>query len=217
MGKAFAAWFLVVMTAANPSSSPRDVVQGAVTRVLAVVTEQGDTERATRSDDADQRRAELRRIAGEVFDFDEMARRSLSRHWATRSQAEQAEFTQHFTALLARTYLQRIESYAGERIRYPNEVIDGRYATVRSRILSQRTGRESTLDYRLRQADGRWKVFDIAVDGVSFVSTYRAAFDRVIQSSSYATLIDRMRKRGIEIDALGRSEQGSASPPTSGR
>jgi phospholipid transport system substrate-binding protein len=98
--------------------------------------------------------------------------------------------------------MSRLESYAGETISYPTEVVDGNYATVRSRIVTRRS--ETALDYRLHLDGGRWRVFDISVDGVSFVSTYRSEFNRIIQASSYSSLLDRLRKKRIEIDALAR-------------
>ena len=196
---------LVLVAAATASTaSPRDIVQSNVTRVLMIVAEPGDSERAPKADALDRRRAEVRRLATELFDFEEMSRRALSRHWGTRSKAEQTEFVELFTDLLERTYVSRIESYAGEKISYPTEVIDGEYATVRSRIVTRRRT-ETLLDYRLHLADGkRWKVFDISVDGVSFVATYRSEFSRIIQSTSYASLLERMRKKRLEIDALAR-------------
>ena len=212
MGKAFAAWFLVAVAAAGVAS-PREVVQAAVTRVLAIASEQADGERA-RPEAIDKRRAEMRRVAAEIFDFEEMARRSLSIHWASRSKAEQAEFVEHFADFLERTYIARIESYAGEKIRYPNEIVDGNYATVRSRIMSRRTGTETTLDYRLHLEDGKWKVFDITLDGVSFVSTYRSEFNRIIQASSYASLVDRMKKRRLEVNAIGPRAEHRTEPGT---
>lgn len=202
MGKGIAAWLLVAAAAAG-ATSPRDVVQTAVTRVLTVASESGDTDRMTRSDMTDRRRAEMRRIASEIFDFDEMARRALSRHWAARSKAEQTEFVALFTDLLERTYVARIEQYAGEKITYPNEIIDGNYATVRSRVMTRRRA-ETTLDYRLHLDGGKWRVFDISVDGVSFVATYRSEFSRIIRQASYVALVERMRKKRIEIDALAR-------------
>ena len=215
MGKAFAAWFLVAVAAAG-ASSPREVVQTAVTRVLVLAVEQAEGGQP-RPEVVDKRRAEMRRIAAEIFDFEEMARRSLSIHWAGRSKTEQTEFIDQFTDLLERTYIARIESYAGEKIRYPNEIVDGSYATVRSRIMSRRTGTETTLDYRLHQDDGKWKVFDITLDGVSFVSTYRSEFNRIIQASSYASLVDRMRKKRIEIDAIVRRVEPRPEPATDRR
>jgi phospholipid transport system substrate-binding protein len=199
MEKLFATLLLAAATTAG-TTAPKDVVQTSVTRVLAIVSDQQDA----RAEGVERRRAEMRRVATEFFDFEEMARRALSRHWSTRSRAEQTEFVELFTDLLERTYISRIEGYAGEKITYPTEIIDGEYATVRSRIVTRRRA-ETTLDYRLHFADSRkWKVFDISVDGVSFVATYRSEFNRILQQSSYASLVDRMRKKRLEIDALAR-------------
>ena len=202
------ATFLVVATV-QPLATPREVVQTAVARAVAVVQqsrgEAGARARAPRAL-SDQARAEIRRIAGGLFDFDEMARRSLSRHWATLSREEQVEFVQLFTELLERTYLGRIQSYAGEQLTYLGEEIDGPFATVKSRVVTTRRT-ETALEYRLRLKDGQWKVYDLLVDGVSFVSTYRSEFSRVIQSSSYAVLLQRMREKTLvtPVTSLPRS------------
>jgi phospholipid transport system substrate-binding protein len=80
---------------------------------------------------------------------------------------------------------------------YGSDKIDGDFAVVRSRIVPKRRvdarAQETTLEYRLLKKDGRWKVYDVVIDGVSFVSTYRSQFDRIIKASSYATLVDRLR------------------------
>lgn len=212
MTRAFAAWFLVAAAFAGSGPAPREVVQATVTRIIAVLQEQPDVERMPRGDYLEKRRAEMRRIATEIFDFEEMARRALGRHWTARTRAEQTEFVDLFTDVLEHSYVGRIEAYAGERILYLGEIVDGNYATVRSRIIGPRPG-ETTLDYRLHLARGRWRVFDISVDGVSFVGTYRSEFDRVIRLSSYSGLRDRMKKKRLEIDALsGRSDRSDPSP-----
>jgi phospholipid transport system substrate-binding protein len=201
MGKGFAAWLLVTLATAAPATPPRDVVQNALTRVAAVLEMQmPDGEQVTRGQLVERRRAELRKIAKDVFDFDEMARRALSRHWANRSTADHAEFVTLFTEMLERAYVGRIESLAGERVSILGETIDGNYATVRSRITGKR--HDTTLDYRLHLDEGRWQVFDIVIDGVSFVSTYRAEFDRVIRTSSYTGLVERLRQKQLEVEAF---------------
>src|SRR5439155_18031205 len=100
--------------------------------------------------------------------------------------------------------MNRIEAYAGERIAYTSEVIDGTYATVRSKIITQRRS-EIRINYRMHLHDGRWQVYDVLIDGVSFVSTYRSQFDRVIQAESYGALIERLRKRNL--DTAGVEEE----------
>jgi len=193
MGKALAAWLLVASAMATSATTPRDVVQGAVTRVVSVLH---DGFEAAHLDHprSEMRRAEIRRVARELFDFDEMARRTLTRHWNSRTPEERTEFVQLFTDLLERAYIARIEQFAAERIIYTGETVDGPYATVRSRILTRRPT-EIGVDYRLMLRDGRWRAHDVLVDGVSFVATFRAEFERIIQQSSYAVLVDKLRKR----------------------
>ncbi|PYM94425.1 MAG: organic solvent tolerance ABC transporter substrate-binding protein [Candidatus Rokuibacteriota bacterium] len=205
MTKVLAAWFLVASAAASPAVMPRDVVQGAVARVIATLEEAkfnqpGEVLTAV-GPNAERVRGEIRRIATDLFDFDEVARRALSRHWAGRTRAEQTEFTSLFTDLLERSYVGKIETYSGEKIVYTGEVVDGNYATVRSRIITRRRT-DTALDYRMHEIDGRWKVYDVLIDGVSFVSTYRSEFNRVIQSSSYEELIERLRKKRIDVLAV---------------
>ena len=198
MGKAVAAWLMVVSAMAATTSSPRDVVQAAVTRVVAVLQNDFEASPLDRPR-TEMRRAEIRRIAAELFDFDEMARRTLTRHWNSRTPEEQAEFVRLFTDLLERSYVARIEPFSGERILYPAESVDGRYATVRSKIVTRRPA-EIAVDYRLLLRDGRWRAYDVLVDGVSFVATFRSAFGRIIQQSSYAGLVDKLRRRAVHTD-----------------
>ena len=209
MGKTLAAWFLVAAAATSPAVGPRDVVQGAVSRVVLALqkTDSESDASPTRRLSAEQRRLEIRRVATDLFDFDEISRRALSRHWAARTPEEQAEFTRLFTDLLERAYIGRIESYSGEKIVYGSEAVDGPFATVRSRVLTRRNT-ETPLEYRLHLKDGRWKVYDILIDNVSFVSTYRSEFSRILQKESYAALLERIRKQNVEASALVRTPRG---------
>jgi phospholipid transport system substrate-binding protein len=205
MGKAFVAWMLVASAVAAPGPGPREVVEAAVSRVVATIQRiEIDTDALqAHARLRQQRRLELRRVASALFDFEEIARRALSRHWAGRSPDEQAEFTRLFTELLERTYLGRIESYAGEKIVYLNEVVDGSFATVRSKVVTRRR-METPLDYQLHLREGRWKVYDVLIDHVSFVSTYRSEFARIIQRESYDALVERLHKRNVDAAALVR-------------
>jgi phospholipid transport system substrate-binding protein len=207
MGKALMAWFLVAGAMAAPVVGPREVVQTAVGRVLATLQRAelhlGEPAPARRLA-LQQGRLEIRRIASELFDFDEVSRRALSRHWTARTPEEQAEFVGLFTDLLERAYIGRIESYGGENIVYTGEVIDGPYATVRSRVLGARRSADTPLDYRLHLREGRWKVYDVLIDHVSFVATYRSEFARILQRESYAALVERLRKHSDSAAALVR-------------
>lgn len=200
------AW--LVAGALVAETPPREVVQSAVSRVVAILGAEmprPESERAGRRHDA-RRRAEIRRVALDLFDFDEVARRTLSRHWAGRSPAEQVEFVELFTDFLERSYIGKIEAYSGERIVYPGETVDGQHALVRSRIQAPKG--EIALDYRLSLRDGRWRVYDVLINGISFVATYRTEFNRIIQLSSWTELIERLRKKRGEVAVVGRGDEG---------
>ena len=143
-----------------------------------------------------ERQAVVRQIAEEIFDLGEMTRRTLGQHWPGRSEAERAEFVRLFSDLLERAYFTRIATYNGEKINVLGDSVDGEQATVRTRIVTQQ-GAEIPVDYRMLRRGERWVVYDISIEGVSLVANYRTQFNKIIQTSSYQTLVDKLRsKRG---------------------
>lgn len=142
----------------------------------------------------EERRVALRGAATDIFDFTEITRRSLGRHWQAATPAEREELVLLFTALLERSYLGRIEQYTGERIAVVGEALDGELATVRTRLVSK-GGTETAVDYRLYRAGDRWMAYDVSVEGVSLVANYRSQFNKIIQSSSAQALVKRLRAK----------------------
>ena len=142
------------------------------------------------------RHAAVARIAEETFDLREMTRRTLGPHWQGLTEAERAEFVTLFGDLLDRAYFTRIAAYNGEKITVLGDSIDGDLATVRTRIVTQQ-GTEVPVDYRMLRRGDRWVVYDVSIEGVSLVANYRAQFNRIIQTSSYQALVDKLKaKRG---------------------
>ena len=170
---------------------PLDVVKSSVTRVLAAAG-------------GGQQRVEARRVAEELFDFDEMCRRMLGDHWQEGSPYQQGEFVRLFTELIERSYLSGFRSLPPAAITFLGETVNGSYAQVQSRIATNRFG-ETSVDYRLVDHDGRWAVYDVVLDGVSLVSSYRSQFTSILRTSSFAQLLEKLRSRE-PVDA--RNEQG---------
>jgi phospholipid transport system substrate-binding protein len=177
---------------------PVDLVKTSVSQVLAIVQSP-----PAAGGESGQRRAEIRRVADGFFDFNEMARLTLSRHWNARTPEEQEEFVRLFTALLERSYLSTIENYAGERITFLGESINGAYAQVGSRITTSRRV-EISIDYRLIERAERWAVYDVVLDGVSLVSNYRSQFNSIIRTSSFEDLMTRLRNKRIDAHVIPR-------------
>jgi phospholipid transport system substrate-binding protein len=152
-----------------------------------------------------QRRGKVRAIANEIFDWPETAKRSLARHWSGRSDAERQEFVRLFGDLLERSYISQIEKYGGERITYAGEQIDGDQAVVRTKIITKQ-GTEVPVDYRMLRRGDRWMVYDVVIEGVSMVSNYRTQFNKIIQTSSYAELVRKMKVKQDEFRTVDKQK-----------
>jgi phospholipid transport system substrate-binding protein len=161
-----------------------DQFRADLTRVLKTVEEfEGKPEAA--------RRAAIRSAAELVFDWREMASRALAVHWQARTEEERAEFVRLFTDLVERAYISKVERYSGESVNLVGEKVEGGLAVVQTRFITTK-GQEVPMDYRLISKD-RWRVYDVVIEGVSLVGNYRTQFDRVIRSSSYAKLVERLK------------------------
>src|SRR5262249_20613883 len=134
-----------------------------------------------------ERRQALRSITNGVFDWTEMARRALGRHWASRTPAEQEEFVPLFRDLLERAYVGKIEKYSGEPVNYAGESVDGDQATVRTRI-TMKGAEDVPIDYRMHRQGDQWLVYDVLIERISLINNYRTQFDGIIKTSSYEDL-----------------------------
>lgn len=187
--------FLAALAAAPAWAGPAaDQLKDAIDRVLKTLDEPSLKGEGNVAD----RRKAVRKVATEIFDFPEMARRSLARHWQGLGAPERQEFVGLFTDLLEQSYISRIETYGGERITYGAERVDGDTATVGTKIITK-NGTEVPVDYRMLKRGDRWRVFDVNIEGVSLINNYRTQFNKIIQTSSYAELIKRMKAKQGEI------------------
>ena len=168
-------------------TGPRQEVERALQKATAVLD--SDLE-------MDEKVERLRAVVAPLFDFSEMARRSLGRHWRRRTPEQREEFTRLFAQLLERTYAGRITSYDAQRAHVVGERIDGRFAHVDTLIVD-REGRRFDVDYRMHRSGspGGWRIYDVVVEDISLVNNYRAQFNRVIDRESYEGLVEKLRSQ----------------------
>ena len=162
------------------AGSPTDELREGVDRVVKILRGpelKGDKQ-------IDQRRAAIAVVAGELFDFGEMAKRSIAQHWDKRTPAEQEEFVRLFTALIQRSYASKVDLQDGAgQMTYRGETMDAGHAVVQTTV-SLGNGSEMPLDYRMHKPRGHWQVYDLSLDGISLVANYRAQFNKIIRTSS---------------------------------
>jgi len=190
-------------SSAAAAGTPTEQLRGSIDKVLRLV---GDP--AIRREPIRERRAALRRIADEIFDWGETAKRSLGMHWRERTPAEREEFVRLFADLLDRSYMSKIDLYDGERIGYGGETIEGDQATVRTKLVNKHGG-EMAVNFKMVRHDDRWKVYDVEIEGVSLVANYRTQFNSLLRRTTYPELVRALRAKTTapEVEAVMASPQ----------
>jgi phospholipid transport system substrate-binding protein len=171
------------LAAGLAAGEPLDVVKASADQAIQILKDPQFQAKEKKP----QRIERLREIANPLFDFEEMARRVLGPHWRRRTPQEQREFVQLFHNFLEKVYTDRVDLYAGEKVLYGRETIEGDYAQVETTLVNAK-GEEVSVVYKLRLNGGKWKVYDAVVENISVVSNYRSQFDRVISKSSFEEL-----------------------------
>src|SRR5919201_2380025 len=145
---------LMLLGASAWAGAPTDQLRGNVDRVIKTL------EDPALKDKPQERRAAVRKIANDTFDFQETAKRALGQHWQARTPAEREEFVKLFSDLLESSYISKIDRYEGEKVRYTGDAIQDSVATVRTQIVTKQ-GSEVPVDYRMHERDGQWQVYDV--------------------------------------------------------
>jgi phospholipid transport system substrate-binding protein len=172
------------------AGEPLDLVKSSADRATAILKDP-----KLKSPDKKQERIErLKEAVNPIFDYEEMARRSLGAHWRRRTPAEQEEFAKLFRAFLEKVYSEKIGLYDGERVVFGRETFDQDYAQVESAVVNAK-GEQLLVVYRLKRTDGKWKVYDAVVENISIVNNYRSQFERVISKSSYEELRKMLKEK----------------------
>lgn len=189
---------LAAAAASAAVASPEEVVARTSDRVLATIEDKGE---ALKED-----RQRLYALVAEIvlphFDFRRMSMRVLGRHWRDATKGQRTRFIEEFKTLLVRTYSSALLDYADATVEIQpvRAAKDAKSVVVRTRVRATRVP-SLGVNYHMYRAPGGWKVYDVAIEGVSLVITYRTSFSEEIKSAGLDRLIDELASRN-------RGEQG---------
>lgn len=175
------------------AGEPQDQLKETTDKVLSVLA---DPDMKSPSK-VKERRERIQKIVDERFDWEEMARRSLARHWTQRTSEEIREFVPLFKALLERVYADKVEGYSWNKISYEGESIDGDYAVIKVKIFTAKD-QVIRVEYRTLKKGNHWLVYDFSVEGVGLVNNYRTQFNEIIVKSSFQELIKRLKTKSAQ-------------------
>lgn len=192
-------WLIIVFMgtllsqSAYPESQPLKELKSDITRVQQVLADR-------KLVDA-QNRGERRRVAvnllHQIFDFDEMSRRSLGAN-ARKYNDRLGEFTPLFVSLLEQTYMAKLEENGDARIEYLKDIVNDDNAQVDTKT-TLKDGSDYTVTYKLHLSPSGWRVYDVVVEGVSIVNNYRAQFDRFLSKNSFDQLLQTLREKKTNV------------------
>ncbi len=208
-----ASFFALPAFAALPASaaptSPRPWLEAKVEQGRKLATqkiEAGSPQEKTWNDDAT-------RLIHELLDWNELTQRSLGTQWKKLSPEEQKSFSALLQEMIEASYQSKLRMATRGQVKKPNQVqvqwtdekIEGDTAKASAKVKSDK--RKVALDFSLKWDGNKWRVFDLSIDEVGTVATYRSQFRKIIEKEGVGGLMDRMRAKIADIRE-GRAEFG---------
>ena len=189
--------------AAAAQESPDALVKRIADEVITIVKQDKDLQ-------AGNQRKVVELAEAKVlphFDFARMTRLAVGRNWQQANDAQKEALVKEFRTLLVRTYSSSLSAYRNQTIEVkPSKVgPQDKDATVRTAVIQQ-GGPPIPIDYAMERVDSGWKVYDVVVDGVSLVTTYRGSFNDQIQKGGIDGLLKTLQERN-------RSPEPPKAPP----
>ncbi|KTD68829.1 MULTISPECIES: MlaC/ttg2D family ABC transporter substrate-binding protein [Legionella] len=135
-----------------------------------------------------------------IVDVAGMSRSVLGRQaWSKATNTQRAQFSKAFTRLVIRTYSSPLAQYSDESVQFLplRGSLDSRFLRVNS-IIIRAEGQNIPLSYSLVAKNGQWKIYDISVEGVSLLQSFRSQFAAALQNSSIDEVIKLMEKKQLK-------------------
>jgi len=172
------------------ADTPMAQLQETIQQVMVTVNGAGK-----RSDP--ELREKLRDALMPRFDWFEMAKQSLGKHWSAIP-SRQHEFVAVFAEFLGNSYIGKIGSYKDEKIVFVHESIEKNLAQVDTKIIPSK-GESTSVNYRLHRVQEEWKIYDVVVEDISIVANYRSQFNRILANGSFDELIKRLKEKESKV------------------
>jgi len=143
------------------------------------------------------------------IDFEQATRLAVGRAWSQASPEQKKRLVGEFRNMLVRTYSNAIQAYQGQTLKVlpARGKQDPEDTTVRTQFI-RAGGQPLPIEFHMRQTDKTWKVYDIVVEGVSLVMTYRSEFDAVVKQEGIDGLIKRLAQKNTPASVGGSAPKG---------
>lgn len=183
---------LLVMSLSLPVSAqeaaPTQTVENTVNAILVILRNDALT--------LENKRSQMREKISAAFDARAMSQSVLSTNWRQATKEQQEEFQGLFMQTLEDTYMGRLEAYTNEIVEFRGEEINNNRSQVDTVIVT--ANNEIPINYKLRLRNEGWYVYDVEVENVSMVSSYRETYRSVVRRDGMDGLLEQMRERAAQ-------------------
>jgi len=190
--------FVIAASVARPATAdsgiaPLDIVKQVVAQVLSIANDKQMAQ-------ADKQK-KLRELGAANLDFNEMSRLAMGKSWRSLSADQRRRFVPVFSSFLEDAYLNKVQNYSDQEIQITKaRLSEQNYAQVSGRIVQQ--GPDPIgLGFSLKREGSAWKIYDIAVDNVSTLGSYRVEFQRILSDKGFDELMKQIQERDRELAA----------------
>ena len=167
----------------NYTEDPNELVRSKWRAVISVLR--------TKNIDQKERVKKIDKIVSPTFDYPLMAKLALGRdHWPKLTPPQQEKFTKLFVERLKTSYLEKISLYTNENVRFLPAVRKKTLIHIPMELISK--DKKVTIAHKLRKVDKRWKIYDVDIQGVSILLTYRSQFDDILSKGTVEDLLARL-------------------------
>lgn len=170
---------------------PTEQLRPFVAQILQVL---GDSEV---DESAESKVDRVMEVAKEGFDFKEMSKRVLGRHWKKLSSEEQEQFVELFTELLKYAYVSKMGNYTSQKVEYAKQRIRGKRAQVQTVLVDG--ARKIPVSYIMMLRGEQWKVYDVVVEGVSLIRNYLEQFQEILRKDDFGSLTQQLEDKIVEF------------------
>ena len=142
-----------------------------------------------------QKKSKVIKITNKVFGFSLMAKLSIGKaHWSEFDAKQKVEFISLFTELFQDFYIDKLDLFSNEEVVFkPATVVKKRKVQIPTILLSK--GKEYSLLYKMSNTKDGWKIYDITIEGVSLIHTYRSQYNHILKSGKVEDLLTKMREK----------------------
>lgn len=172
------------------AETPTDVINRTIDAVIVIVeNNQGDAGKTPR-------RNAIMEVVRKVFDFEEMSKRSLGAQWKNITPAQQKEFVDAFSDLLAKTYIEKVETIKPGMVKIKGEKVDGDKAILKTVVAYQDS--DFPLDYKMQKAGESWVAYDVTIENIGLVTNYRNEFAGILRKDKFEGLLKQIKDKAAK-------------------